>query len=88
MRPGVSRPNARFRSGITVYVFRGRFDRTGKHGMEHLTADESRPQEVPADTTSPEPQLDHALAGAIRRLIAGARDPVPEPMQKVQIHLR
>jgi len=49
--------------------------------MEHLTADEIRPQEVPADITSPDPDLDRALARAIRRLIAGARgrDPIPEP---------
>ena len=44
--------------------------------MEHLTADEIRPQEVPADITTakPERELDRALARAIRRLIADARD--------------
>jgi hypothetical protein len=49
--------------------------------MKHLTADASCPQEARAGTTSPEPELDRALARAIRRLIADARehDQDPEP---------
>jgi len=57
--------------------------RTGKHWMEHLTADEIRTQEAQADIprATPDPELDRALARAIRRFIADARDrdAVPEP---------
>ncbi len=48
--------------------------------MEHLTAEARSPQEAPAET-APDPELDRALAGAIRRLIAGARDRDPAPGQ-------
>jgi hypothetical protein len=51
--------------------------------MEHLTADEIRTQEARADIphATPDPELDRALARAIRRFIADARDreAVPEP---------
>jgi hypothetical protein len=46
-----------------------------------LTADWSSPQESPSGTALPDPELDRALARAIRRLIADIRDrdPVPDP---------
>jgi len=71
----VSHPRVRFRSGTALYVFRGHIDRTGKHAMEHLTADDICPPET--TTATPDRELDHALARAVRRLIARARDRDP-----------
>ena len=54
--------------------------------MEHLTADVSAPQEAlappaplapPAGATHPDPDLDRALARAIRRLIVAAEHRAP-----------
>jgi hypothetical protein len=49
--------------------------------MKPLTADASCPREAQAQTLPPDPELDRALARAIRRLIADARerDVVAEP---------
>ena len=49
--------------------------------MEHLTADGGSSPEALAESSMSAPELDRALAGAIRRLIAqaGEREPVPGP---------